>query len=148
MVIENPTENVVITLTVLARIKPQSVSSPFKYGGLSALDIRTVLSKEQMTNMQDTQMPDKYFAICTDDAKLYIYDKSANVTNSTTGKFKPIDNLITFDTEEAKENFEEAIEESSTVQQLTTNVSNVQTWTTQHNTLDDFSGTVDGGVIQ
>ena len=53
-----------------------------------AIDNRLVLSKVEMLNINDNQMPDKYFAICTDDGYLYIYNKNSSLISSETGKFK------------------------------------------------------------
>jgi hypothetical protein len=53
-----------------------------------AIDNRLVLSKLEMLNINDNQMPEKYFAICTDDGYLYIYNKNASLISSETGKFK------------------------------------------------------------
>lgn len=51
-----------------------------------AVDSRILLTKEQMKNIADAKMPDKYFCICLDDSNLYIYNKSAT-PNEVTGKF-------------------------------------------------------------
>ena len=51
-----------------------------------AVDSRILLTKEQMKNIADAKMPDKYFCICLDDSNLYIYNKSA-IPNEVTGKF-------------------------------------------------------------
>lgn len=51
-----------------------------------AVDSRILLTKEQMKNIADAKMPDKYFCICLDDSNLYIYNKSAT-PNEATGKF-------------------------------------------------------------
>lgn len=51
-----------------------------------AVDSRILLTKEQMKNMADAKMPNKYFCICLEDSNLYIYDKSAT-PNEVTGKF-------------------------------------------------------------
>ena len=51
-----------------------------------AVDSRILLTKEQMKNMADAKMPDKYFCICLDDSNLYIYNKNAT-PNEVTGKF-------------------------------------------------------------
>lgn len=53
---------------------------------IEAVDSRILLTKEQMKNMVDAKMPDKYFCICLDDSNLYIYNKSAT-PNEVTGKF-------------------------------------------------------------
>ena len=52
-----------------------------------AVDSRILLTKEQMKNMADAKMPDKYFCICLDDSNLYIYDKNATHDDEVTGKF-------------------------------------------------------------
>lgn len=51
-----------------------------------AVDSRILLTKEQMKNMADAKMPDKYFCVCLDDSNLYIYNKNAT-PNEVTGKF-------------------------------------------------------------
>ena len=51
-----------------------------------AVDSRILLTKEQMKNIADAKMPDKYFCICLDDSNLYIYNKNAT-PNEVTGKF-------------------------------------------------------------
>lgn len=51
-----------------------------------AIDNRLVLSKAQMLSVNDDQMPSTYFAVCTDDKKLYIYNKDSNIS-PITGKF-------------------------------------------------------------
>ncbi len=53
-----------------------------------AIDNRLVLSKVDMLNINDNQMPDKYFSVCKDDGYLYIYNKNASLISSETGKFK------------------------------------------------------------
>ena len=53
---------------------------------IEAVDSRILLTKEQMKNMVDAKMPDKYFCICLDDGNLYIYNKNAT-PNTVTGKF-------------------------------------------------------------
>lgn len=51
-----------------------------------AVDNRLVLSKAEMLSVNDNQMPDTYFAVCTDDKKLYVYNKDSNPSEET-GKF-------------------------------------------------------------
>lgn len=53
---------------------------------IEAVDSRILLTKEQMKNMADAKMPDKYFCVCLDDSNLYIYNKNAT-PNEVTGKF-------------------------------------------------------------
>ena len=58
----------------------------FLLNASSPLDYRQVLTKQQMLSVEDYGMPDVYFAICKDDGKFYLYNKS-NISNSDTGKF-------------------------------------------------------------
>lgn len=44
------------------------------------------LTKAQMLLVDDSKMPDKYFTICLDDGKLYLYDKNAT-PSAETGRF-------------------------------------------------------------
>ena len=72
-----------------------SVVQGFKVMTRDAVDNRILLSKSEMRKINDSQMPEKYFAICKDDGKLYLYDKSRVVaatlaegdTGESTGKF-------------------------------------------------------------
>ena len=47
----------------------------FNIGGPSLIDIRLVLTKEMMENADDSVMPPKYFALCSDNDQIYYYDK-------------------------------------------------------------------------
>lgn len=58
----------------------------FKLSTRDAVDNRLLLSKAEMLVAKDNQMPDKYFAICKDDGKLYLYDKAATPSEET-GKY-------------------------------------------------------------
>lgn len=69
-----------------------NVSQSFKRTAGVPIDNDLILSKAQMLAMDDNSMPEKYFAVCKDDGKLYVYDKSAE-PNSVTGKY----NLATGD---------------------------------------------------
>lgn len=53
------------------------------------LDSRTVLTKAEMRVIDDTCMPDTYYAVCSEDSTMYIYTKS-NDADAETGKFRPI----------------------------------------------------------
>ena len=72
-----------------------SIVQGFKVMTRDAVDNRILLSKKEMRSINDNQMPEKYFAICKDDGKLYLYDKSRVVaatlaegdTDESTGKF-------------------------------------------------------------
>lgn len=59
------------------------VNSGFSVGAPVPIDERIVLSKSQMLNMSDSTMPDTYFAICSDDGNLYVYNKSGTYSSST-----------------------------------------------------------------
>ena len=59
----------------------------FKINGRDAIDVRLILSKAEMLTINDNTMPNIYFAICKDDGKMYIYNKS-NEALSDTGKYR------------------------------------------------------------
>lgn len=54
------------------------------------IDIRILLTKAQMLAIDYRQLPEKYFAICKDDGKLYLYDV-ANENNAETGKYRVLE---------------------------------------------------------
>ena len=63
-----------------------NLPSGFNITTIEAVDSRILLTKEQMKNMVDAKMPDKYFCVCLDDSNLYIYNKNAT-PDGVTGKF-------------------------------------------------------------
>ena len=63
------------------------LATGFNIGSKDAIDERQVLTLEQMKNLDESIYPDKYFAICKDDGKLYIFNAS-NEINAETGKFR------------------------------------------------------------
>ena len=65
----------------------------FKLSTRDPVDNRILLSKDEMTRVNDNQMPDKYFAMCKEDGNLYVYDKS-NEVDETTGKFRIYEQFI------------------------------------------------------
>ena len=65
------------------------LATGFNIGSKDAIDERQVLTLEQMKNLDESIYPDKYFAICKDDGKLYLYDAD-NEINDETGKFREI----------------------------------------------------------
>lgn len=65
------------------------ISTGFHISAPVGIDDRLVLTKEEMLNMNDGLMPDSYFALCSEDNKLYVYNKS-NTPNKDTGKFSPL----------------------------------------------------------
>ena len=50
-----------------------SIVQGFKVMTRDAVDNRILLSKSEMRTINDSQMPEKYFAICKDDGKLYLF---------------------------------------------------------------------------
>lgn len=74
------------------------VSQPFIREGGFPIDASLLLTKAQMRDMLDNMMPARYFCICLEDGKLYLYDKSAT-PNAETGKYflysnKPVSPFI------------------------------------------------------
>jgi len=57
------------------------------------VDNRILLSKDEMTRVNDNQMPEKYLAMCKDDGNIYVYDK-ANEVDETTGKFRLYEQFV------------------------------------------------------
>ena len=75
------------------------LATGFNIGSKDAIDERQVLTLEQMKNLDESIYPDKYFAICKDDGKLYLFNAS-NEINDETGKFREVsgsDNLVDTD---------------------------------------------------
>lgn len=62
------------------------IGQQFQRTGGFPIDETLVLTKAEMLFINDSVMPDKYFALCSDDDKMYLYDKSAT-PNTETGKF-------------------------------------------------------------
>lgn len=94
--------------------------SGFNIGSKSAIDSRLVLTHAQMLTAEtDFVLPDVYFCICPDDGKFYTYDKNNPVSNDASsgayGKFRVFDSTITYVTEEAKENLNDAIADSKVI---------------------------------
>lgn len=54
------------------------------------VDTRILLKKSAMLTVDENMMPSKYFTICMDDGKLYLYDKE-NSVDSETGKFRVLE---------------------------------------------------------
>lgn len=75
-----------------------SIVQGFKVMTRDAIDNRILLSKSEMKNINDAQMPEKYFAICKDDGGLYLYDKSRVLEDSGeeegTGKFTQFSSCV------------------------------------------------------
>ena len=47
------------------------------------VDTRILLKKSAMLTVDENMMPAKYFAICMDDGKLYLYNKSNDINSET-----------------------------------------------------------------
>lgn len=97
-------------------------------------------------------MPNIYLCVCSDDKKIYIYDKSIAAENldPEIGRFRPIENYFTFNTAEAKSNLDEAIRASSTVSNIVMTVGDDESGLTKK--VNDLEGTVaslslDGGEV-
>ena len=54
------------------------------------IDKRLVLSQQEMAAIIDAKMPDVYFAICKDNGKFYVYNKT-NEKLEETGRFRVLD---------------------------------------------------------
>ena len=65
-----------------------NVSQAFHRTSVNPIDDSLVLTKNQMLNMNPNIMPTHYFAICSDDNGLYIYDKTQQTPDIATGYFK------------------------------------------------------------
>ena len=52
------------------------INTGFKIGSSSPIDNRQYLNKQDMLNINDNIMPDVYFAVCIDDGKFYLYNKT------------------------------------------------------------------------
>lgn len=57
------------------------------------IDARLVLTKEEMLNMKKASLPEKYFCVCKDDAKIYIYN-SENEKNEETGRYRVLETEV------------------------------------------------------
>ena len=75
------------------------------------------LDFNDLVTIDEDLFPDQYFCICSEDHKVYIFDFNF-AANSVTGKFRPLDNYLTFDTAEAKEKFEDAIKASAEISSI------------------------------
>ena len=62
------------------------ISQGFTRTGKFPIDETLLLTKAQMLAINDNLMPEKYFTLCLDDGKFYIYNKSATPSVET-GKF-------------------------------------------------------------
>lgn len=129
-----------------------SLPNGFKVISTLPIDNRLMLTKAEMRAVKKPTMPNIYLCVCSDDKKIYIYDKSIAVENldPETGRFRPIENYFTFNTAEAKSNLDEAIRSSSTVSNIVTTVGDDGSGLTKK--VNDLESTVaslslDGGEV-
>lgn len=94
LTLTNPTADVVITIKAKVGVIPNEVLRPFLIRQAFPVDTRLVLSKKEMRESLDTELPDIYFALCKDDGKFYIYHKDTDVISGDTGKFILIDDTV------------------------------------------------------
>lgn len=64
-----------------------NISQAFKRTSANPVDESLALTKAQMLTVNDNLMPSKYFTVCQDDGKIYLYDKT-NTVDPATGKFR------------------------------------------------------------
>lgn len=64
-----------------------STIAGFNVGGTEPIDKRLVLTKAEMLAFDDSLMPSDYLCMCSDDHKMYQYNKN-NTVDSVTGKFR------------------------------------------------------------
>ena len=64
-----------------------NVSQAFHRTSANPVDDTLTLTKAEMLAVNDNLMPAKYFTVCQDDGKIYLYDKT-NTSDPTTGKFR------------------------------------------------------------
>lgn len=74
------------------------------------IDGRILLTRKEMNEIDDNIMPNRYFAICKDDGKIYLYDK--NNVISPYGRFRMADDDINERITEEVETLNEEITES------------------------------------
>ena len=128
----------------------------FKISTASAIDQRFLLTKDRNNSkylhMEDAEVsyliPDKYFAMCVDDGKIYVYDH-ANQLLENVGRFRPIEDELDFtQSVEAQKNIEKAIEESEKIVNISSAVfteNNQNRIAILEKRVDDLS--MDGGEV-
>lgn len=65
------------------------IGQAFERTSANPVDLSLTLTKAQMLAVDDDLMPNKYFTVCQDDGKLYMYDKNAT-PNAQTGKYSVV----------------------------------------------------------
>lgn len=92
--LSNVTSDVEITIVAVVKVAPQIVTKPFLYKLAAPVDTRLILSKKEMREIADNNLPDIYFALCKEDGHFYLYNKS-NEASEETGKFTIITEVFT-----------------------------------------------------
>lgn len=72
---------------------PIIFSNGFNITSKEPIDSRLVMTKEEMLAVKKARMPDKYFCLCSDDGKIYVYDANAEI-DPEFGRFRPADEEI------------------------------------------------------
>lgn len=104
-----------------------NINTNFKIQSPLPVDTRLVLSIDEMKNIDESLMPDVYFAVCSDDSKLYIFNKN-NEDDPIYGKFAVVSSGTTsFETDE-----ENGIKTNGNVFQTP-----IVDWLEGHTTLDN-----------
>ena len=67
-----------------------NIASGFYVGASLSIDERFVLTKTQMKDMNENLIPDVYFCVCSDNGKLYIYNKN-NTVDENLGKYRVLE---------------------------------------------------------
>ena len=62
------------------------LNTGFSIGSKDLIYDKFVLTKEQMLNIHENTYPDQFFALCSDNDSLYVFNVN-NTPNSVTGKF-------------------------------------------------------------
>lgn len=93
LTLNNPTEDVQVTIKVAVVTQPQEITRPFLIKKAFPVDTRLVLTKKEMLEIDDKTMPTTYFALCKDDGHFYLYNKS-NEKNLETGKYLLIADIV------------------------------------------------------
>ena len=94
LTLTNPTSDVQVTIKAKVNILPQEVSRPFLIQKPFAVDTRMILTKAEMREVIDDEMPETYFALCKDEGHFYLYNKN-NQPNEETGKYTLISDAQT-----------------------------------------------------
>ncbi len=93
--LSNATADVEITIIAVVKVAPQVVSKPFLYQLAAPVDTRLVLTKKEMREINESYLPETYFALCKDDGHFYLYNKKTE-PNELTGKYALITDIVEY----------------------------------------------------